>query len=164
MKMPDAIDRRIVRAMQEGLPLVPRPYEELARKVGIDEETFLARLEAMKESGALRRMGAVLQHRRAGFLANALCVWRVPEDRVDAAGAGVSREKAVSHCYTRAVVPDWPYNFYAMIHAKDRAGCEAIADRLERENELGARRTFYSVREWKKATMQYFCEEPTGEP
>ena len=156
--MPDAIDRRIVRAMQGGLPLVKRPYTELARAAGVDEETFLARLRAMKESGALRRMGAVLQHRKAGFLANALCVWSVPEERVDEAGANVSREEAVSHCYTRAVAPGWPYNFYAMVHARDREGCEAIADRLERENRLGAPKTFYSVREWKKATMQYFCE------
>ncbi len=158
--MPDAIDRRIACVMQRGLPLVPRPYEALAREVGIDEETLLARLSAMKVSGALRRMGAVLQHRKAGFVANALCVWSVPEERVDEAGESVSREAAVSHCYTRAVAPGWPYNFYAMIHAKDRAGCEAVADRLERENRLGPRKTFYTVREWKKATMQYFGETP----
>ena len=112
----------------------------------------------MKEAGVLRRVGAVLQHRRAGFSANALCVWSVPEERLDEVGAAVSRETSVSHCYSRETAPDWPYNFYAMIHAKSREVCEELADRISAENGLGGRKTFYSVREWKKAAMRYFCE------
>ena len=112
----------------------------------------------MKEQGTLRRVGAVLQHRRAGFAANALCVWKVPEERLDEVGAFVSRESSVSHCYSRETAPEWPYNFYAMIHAQSREDCEKIADRISAETDLDGRRTFYSVREWKKAAMRYFCE------
>lgn len=151
-------DQRIVRALADGIPFVPRPYAALAEKAGMEEEEFLSRLKKMKEQGTLRRVGAVLQHRRAGFAANALCVWIVPEERLDAVGAAVSREPSVSHCYSRETAPDWPYNFYAMIHAKSREACEKFADRISAANDLGERKTFYSVREWKKAAMRYFCE------
>lgn len=149
-------DRRIVRLLADGLPLVPRPYAALAARAGMTEEALLGRMRALRARGVLRRVGAVLQHRRAGFLANALCVWDVPEERLDAVGAAVSREEAVSHCYTRETAPGWPYNFYAMLHARDRAACGAAAARIARETGLGAPRVFYSVREWKKASMRYF--------
>jgi DNA-binding Lrp family transcriptional regulator len=151
-------DQQIVRALADGIPLVPRPYAALAEKAGMEEEEFLCRLKKLKEKGTLRRVGAVLQHRRAGFSANALCIWGVPEERLDEVGAVVSREPSVSHCYSRETSPDWPYNFYAMIHAHNREDCEKIADRISTENDLGGRKTFYSVREWKKAAMRYFCE------
>ena len=151
-------DRQIVRALADGIPFVPRPYAALADKAGMEEEEFLSRMKNLKERGILRRVGAVLQHRRAGFAANALCVWRVPEERLDEVGAAVSREPSVSHCYSRETVTGWPYNFYAMIHAQNRGACEEIADRISAENDLGERQTFYSVREWKKAAMRYFCE------
>lgn len=152
-------DRRVVCAMADGIPFVPRPYAALAEKAGMEEEEFLSRLKALKVQGILRRIGAVLQHRRAGFAANALCIWNVPEERLDTVGSAVSREPSVSHCYSRESVEGWPFNFYAMIHAQDRASCEKIADRIAAENGLGERQTFYSVREWKKASMRYFCEK-----
>ena len=151
-------DRKIVRALADGIPFVPKPYAVLAEKAEMEEEEFLSRLKKLKTQGILRRVGAVLQHRRAGFEANALCIWMVSENRLDEVGAAVSREPSVSHCYSREPVPDWPYNFYVMVHAQNREMCEEIADRIATENGLGARKTFYSVREWKKAAMRYFCE------
>lgn len=151
-------DQQIVRALADGIPLVPCPYAVLAEKAGMEEAEFLSRLKDMKERGALRRVGAVLQHRRAGFAANALCVWSVPQERLDEVGAAVSRESSVSHCYSREMAPDWPYNFYAMIHAQSKESCEMNADRISKENDLGDRKTFYSLRELKKAAMRYFCE------
>ena len=151
-------DRRVVRAMADGIPIVARPYAILAEKAGLTEEEFLRRLRALKERGILRRVGAVLQHRRAGFSANALCVWQIPEERLDEVGAIASREAAVSHCYSRESLPEWPYNFYVMLHAKSREECEKIADRISRESQMGKGQMFYSVREWKKAAMRYFGE------
>ncbi len=156
--MLEEADRRIVRALADGIPITPRPYAALAREAGMEENELLSRLRKMKQQGALRRVGAVLQHRRAGFSANALCVWQVPEERLDEVGEAVSREAAVSHCYSRETLPEWPYNFYAMLHARSHEECEQTADRISTENRLGERRTFYSVREWKKAAMRYFCE------
>ena len=152
-------DRRIICALADGIPIVSHPYAVLAEKAGMAEDEFLSRLIILKEQGILRRVGAVLQHRKAGFSANALCVWQVAENRLDKVGTAISRETAVSHCYSRELATDWPYNFYVMIHAHDRNACEEIADRIAAENQLGERKTFYSVREWKKAAMRYFCEE-----
>ena len=151
-------DQQIVRVLADGIPFVPRPYAALADKAGMEEEEFLSRMKNLKERGILRRVGAVLQHRRAGFAANALCVWNLPEERLDEIGAAVSKEPSVSHCYSRETAPGWSYNFYAMLHAQSREGCEEIANRISAENDLGERQTFYSVREWKKAAMRYFCE------
>lgn len=151
-------DQRIIRVLADGIPIVSHPYAELASRVGMGEDEFLSRLNKLKDQGVLRRIGAVLQHRKAGYSANAICVWQIPDNRLDEVGAAVSREKAVSHCYSREPAPDWPYNFYVMIHAFDRESCEEIANRITTENRLGERQTFYSVREWKKAAMRYFCE------
>ncbi len=148
-------DWQIVRALADGIPITYRPYAVLAKKAGLGEEEFISRLEELKKQGVLRRVGAVLQHRKAGFAANALCAWIVSEGRLDEVGAVASREEAVSHCYSRAPVEGWPYNFYVMIHAHDRKTCEEIAERITRECDLGERKTFYSVREWKKASMRY---------
>ena len=151
-------DQRIIRVLADGIPIMPHPYADLADKAGLGEDEFLARLKALKAKGILRRVGAVLQHRKAGFSANALCVWRVEEERLDEVGASVSLESSVSHCYSREPTVDWPYNFYVMIHASDRKTCEKIAERIAFDNQLGERKTFYSVREWKKTTMRYFCK------
>lgn len=152
-------DQRIIRVLADGIPIVSHPYALLADKAGMTEEEVLSRLKTLKKQGLLRRVGAVLQHRKAGFSANALCVWYVAESRLDAVGAAISRETAVSHCYSREPATDWPYNFYVMIHARDRNACEEIADRIETENQLGDRKMFYSIREWKKVAMKYFYED-----
>lgn len=156
--MLDETDKAIVRALQNDIPLVARPYAALAEAVGLPEETFLRRLKKLKEDGKLRRIGVVLQHRQAGFTANALCAWSVPAAMVDEIGAAVSREAAVSHCYTRTPAPEFPYNFYVMIHATSREACDAIAERITAEHGLKDRQIFYSVREWKKVSMKYFVE------
>ncbi|MBQ7514858.1 MAG: AsnC family transcriptional regulator [Schwartzia sp.] len=154
--MIDETDRQVIRALQGDIPLVPCPYAALAETIGLSEAEFLDRMRRLKETGCLRRVGAVLQHRRAGFRANALCAWEVPAERVDDVGAAVSKEPAVSHCYDRETAPGWPFNFYAMLHAASHDECESIAARLASENHLAAPRMFYSVKEWKKASMKYY--------
>ena len=157
--MLDETDKAIVRTMQNDIPLVAQPYAAMADALGLSEEEFLQRLKRLKEEGKLRRIGVVLQHRRAGFTANALCVWQVPEAAVDRVGAAVSQEAAVSHCYTRTPVPEFPYNFYAMIHAQSREDCETIANRITAAHDLPKGEIFYSVREWKKISMKYFLDK-----
>lgn len=154
----DVVDRSIVRAMQGDFPLVKEPYREIARTVGISVEELLARLLVLKETGAIRKMGAVLKHRAAGFSANALCVWEVPVERMEEVAREMSKEPAVSHCYDRTTKPGWPYNVYTMIHGRSREACEAVADHLAKQTGITSRKMLYSVKEWKKASMQYFCE------
>jgi len=152
-------EKRVIRALQEEIPLTPEPYKALAKKAGLSIDEFLAIAQSLKAEGKLRRIGAILQHRRAGFMANGLCTWAVPAERLDELGQAISAEPAVSHCYCRKPAAGWPYNFYVMLHARTRSECEALAARLSLKNGLGSYRMLYSVREWKKASMKYFVEE-----
>ena len=119
------LDRRIVLATQGGLPLEPMPYHRIAESLGVSAQTIQERMAAMMRCGKIRRMGIVPNHYRLGFVANGMSVWDVPDDRVRELGRRVAELEFVSHCYRRPRhLPDWPYNLFAMVHAKDRASVE----------------------------------------
>lgn len=121
----DAVDRAIILATQEGLPLVPQPYHAVAEQVGVAPEEVMERLRAMLENGVIRRIGAVPNHYTLGFKANGMTVWDVADERVDEMGERVGQLEFVSHCYQRPRhLPEWPYNFFAMVHGLDRAEVE----------------------------------------
>jgi len=118
---PDAIDRALIRATQAGLPLVAAPYAALGERLGITEREVIARLSAMQAGGVLRRIGAVPNHYALGWRANGMTVWDVDDVAVDALGERVGALPFVSHCYRRPRrLPDWPYNLFAMVHARTR--------------------------------------------
>ena len=121
----DATDRRLVRATQAGLPLVPRPYHAIADDLGLDVEEVKARFQRLLARGAIRRIGAVPNHYALGYEANGMSVWDVADDQVDGLGEQVGRLDFVSHCYRRPRrLPDWPYNLFAMVHGRSRAEVE----------------------------------------
>jgi DNA-binding Lrp family transcriptional regulator len=127
----DEVDRRIVRAAQAGLPLTPRPYHAIAEQLGLTAEIVMARMKAMLENGMIRRVGVVPNHYALGYIANGMTVWDVADDRVDELGAMVGGLPFVSHCYRRPRrPPSWPYNLFAMVHAKNRDQAEAFADQI----------------------------------
>lgn len=156
--MLDAIDKKIIAIMQDDFPIVARPYQQIADTVGISEEELLERLSRYRKLGKIRKMGAVLKHREVGYAANALCAWIVPEDRIQQVGAAMSRQTAVTHCYSRIAPPDWPYNFYTMLHAHTREECKKIVEELAQETNLHEYVMLFSTKEWKKASMRYFGE------
>ncbi len=156
--MIDALDRTIIAAMQDDLPLVPRPYAAVAERLGIGEEELLARLQRYRVGGELRRMGAVLRHREVGYAANALCAWLVPIARLEETAAAMKACAAVTHCYAREPRPGWPYNFYIMLHGHTRGECSRLAAAIAAELGLGEFVMLYSTREWKKTSMRYFGE------
>lgn len=124
----DEVDRRIVRAAQAGLPLTPRPYHAIAEQLGLTAEIVMARMKAMLETGMIRRVGVVPNHYALGYTANGMTVWDVADDRVDELGEAVGGLPFVSHCYRRPRRPPlWPYNLFAMVHAKSRDQAEAFA-------------------------------------
>ncbi len=151
------LDRRIVLATQAGLPLLPRPYDELARRLGAPAELIQQRLRAMLADGRVRRIAAVPNHYRLGYVANGMTVWDVEDERVDELGARIGALDFVSHCYRRPRhPPDWPYNLFAMVHGKDR---EAVAGQIERiAGILGracrAREVLYSTQILKKTGLR----------
>ena len=154
----EEIDKKIVRLLQGEFPLVAEPYKELAVEIGITEEELLARISAMREEKKIRKMGAVLRHREVGFTANSLCVWNVPDARIDEVARCMADHPRVSHCYDRNREADWQYNLYTMIHGYSRAECEDIAEELATATGIDDRRMLYTKREWKKTSMKYFIE------
>ena len=121
----DALDRRLIAATQAGLPLVARPYDAVGADIGCSGDDVRARLQAMLDAGVVRRIGAVPNHYRLGFVANGMTVWDVADDRVDELGAAVGGLPGVSHCYRRPRrLPAWRYNLFAMLHGRSRAEVE----------------------------------------
>ncbi|MGV0974788.1 MAG: Lrp/AsnC family transcriptional regulator [Azonexus sp.] len=117
----DEIDRALIVATQGGLPLVARPYQAIGEQIGIAGDEVVCRLQAMLESGIIRRIGAVPNHYAIGWTANGMTVWDVADERVDELGAGVGALEFVTHCYRRPrALPDWPYNLFAMVHGASR--------------------------------------------
>ncbi|MBL0168166.1 MAG: Lrp/AsnC family transcriptional regulator [Propionivibrio sp.] len=117
----DEIDRCLVMATQNGLPLVSRPYQLLGEQLGISAEEVMLRMKRMLASGVIRRIGAVPNHYAIGYTANGMSVWDVPDDRVDELGARIGELDFVTHCYHRPrQLPAWPYNLFAMAHGSSR--------------------------------------------
>ncbi|MCU0253073.1 MAG: Lrp/AsnC family transcriptional regulator [Acidobacteria bacterium] len=153
----DATDRRLIAATQGGLPLMPAPYAEVARWLGVPEAEVCARLRAMLERGAIRRIALAPNHYALGMVANGMSVWDVADDAAEALGARVGALDFVSHCYLRPrAEPDWPYNLFAMLHGRSRD--EVEAQRGEVAAILGsacrARDILYSTRILKKTGLR----------
>ncbi len=155
--MIDRTDRAIVVATQEGLPLVPRPYDAVAEQVGVSPAEVMERVRRMQDAGVIRRIGAVPNHYALGYRANGMTVWDVPDDRVAEAGRRVGALPFVSHCYHRPRhLPDWPYNLFAMVHARERSEVDGMVDEIARtlgDDDRG-HRVLFSTRILKKTGMR----------
>jgi siroheme decarboxylase len=117
----DAIDCELITALQDGLPLSTRPYEELGIRLNISEQDVIERIAVLQQSGLIKRLGVIVNHRRLGYQANAMVVFDVPDDLVDQIGGHVSRFEFVNLCYRRPRGgSNWPYNLYCMIHGRNR--------------------------------------------
>ncbi|MFP5211775.1 MAG: Lrp/AsnC family transcriptional regulator, partial [Acidobacteriota bacterium] len=149
---------RVVRCIQEDLPLVERPFETWARTLGMGEADLLALIARWLKGGSMRRFAAILNHRQVGFRANGMIVWNCPEERIDELGRTLSSHPEVSHCYFRPSYPDWPYNLYAMVHGKSVEECEKIAGRLGESIGLYDYRIHFSTKEYKKIRLKLFWE------
>jgi len=124
----DQLDRQIISATQDGLPLVPDPYGAIAQQVGISGEQVMRRMKAMLKSGVIRRLGAVPNHYALGLSANGMSVWDIEDDVAVEFGEKIGELEFVSHCYLRPRrLPVWPYNLFAMVHGRTR---DEVADQI----------------------------------
>ena len=156
----DDLDRAVVLATQGNLPIVSEPYAEAAREVGMPVAKLLEHLEGMVERKLLRRVAAILFHRRAGFSANGMGVWKVPQDRVLEIGGRMAGFRGISHCYERPTYADWPYQLFTMAHGRSKEECDAILDAIEAEvGCVQERATLYSSTEFKKVRLLYFTDD-----
>lgn len=153
----DNIDRRIIQETQDGLPLVSRPYHAVAEALGLAPADVIARIQRMRETGVIRRIGAVPNHYRLGFRANGMSVWDVDDTVARVAGADVGALDFVSHCYLRPRhLPAWPYNLFAMVHGRRRDEVEAKVAEIAHLLGTRARRheILYSTRILKKTGLR----------
>ncbi|MBA2528909.1 MAG: Lrp/AsnC family transcriptional regulator [Euzebyales bacterium] len=151
-----AEERGYVLELQEDLTVEPTPFASMAQRLGTSSDAVVKAAEAFIDEGLMRRFAAVLHHRRAGFGANAMSVWSVPERLTDEYGYQLAGYAAVSHCYRRPTYPDWPYALFGMIHATSKQRVEeAVADIRER-TQLDDYRLLYSTKEYKKVRVRYF--------
>jgi len=154
--MIDDLDKKIISQIQGDIPLDPRPFAEMAERIGITEEQFIERVRSLVEDGTIRRFGAILYHKEAGFRSNAMGAWLVPEDRIEEVGKTFAQFKEVTHCYQRLPQKDWKYNLYTMIHGKSDADCRAIAERMSKQVGIQDYILLFSEKEFKKTGMEYF--------
>jgi DNA-binding Lrp family transcriptional regulator len=157
----DEDDITLIRALQGPMEAVARPYDAAAQELGISTEELLDRLGGMVDRKILRRVAAILFHRRAGFSANGMGVWKVPEAEILATGAKMASFRGVSHCYQRPTYEDWPYSVFTMAHGRSKEECDAILDSIAEECGMGPddRATLYSSTEYKKVRLHYFTED-----
>jgi siroheme decarboxylase len=153
------LDIAVIRALQGDMPVVPEPYAPAAAAVGLDQERFLEHLAGMQERGLLRRVAAILYHRRAGFSANGMGVWKVPDGQILEVGKRMASVRGISHCYQRPTYPDWPYSVFTMAHGRSKQECDAILDSIARETGISEHATLYSSTEFKKIRLLYFTDE-----
>jgi len=153
----DIID--YIRVMQDDLELISRPFDSMAKQLGMSVERLFEMADEMKERKIMRRYSAVLHHRRAGFSSNAMIVWKVPEGREQEVGDIMAQHPAVTHCYQRPTYDDWPYSHFTMVHGVSEAECEQFGREIAEATGLDERKLVYSRREYKKTRVRYFVED-----
>src|SRR5947199_3863403 len=161
MDAPELSDLEVaaIRISQEDLLLVERPFAAEAEEIGTDEETLLAMLRSFKERKLMRRFAAVMNHRSAGYKANAMGVWAVPDDQLEEMGPRMAGFAFVSHCYKRPTYDDWPYSVFTMVHGHNARDCEQTIAAVQAETGVDDYALLWSIKEYKKTRVRYFTDE-----
>lgn len=152
-------DLPIIRALQTDIVIEPRPFDRLAQQAGCTAEQLIESGRRLIERRQMRRYAAVLRHRQAGYRANCMVCWQVPDDAVETVGTKMAGFDAVSHCYQRPAYDDWPYNVYTMIHGQSRDDCLTIVQALAEATNIADPAILWSTREFKKTRVRYFTGE-----
>lgn len=151
-------DKRCIRELQKDMEVTERPFLKSAQKLGITEEQLLEKAKYYEEIGVMRRFAAILRHREAGFVANGMIVWKVPDERIEQVGATLGAFPQISHCYQRPTYPDWPYNVFSMVHCKSIGEAEEMAKEIQKQIDVDDYKILFSSREFKKTRVEYFVE------
>jgi DNA-binding Lrp family transcriptional regulator len=152
-------DIDVIRATQGPMAVRSDAYVPAAEKLGVSVEEVLRRLESLRERGGLRRVAAILYHRRAGFSANGMGVWAVPDGEILDTGRRMAAFRGISHCYQRPTYADWPYSVFTMAHGRSKEECDAVLDAIAEQTGIEQRATLYSSTEFKKVRMLYFTDD-----
>jgi len=160
----DMLDRRLMATIENGLPMVLRPFREVAKRLDLTEAEVIARLRRLSALGVVSRFGCVLHHRALGYTANAMAVWNIPDAEVDVVAEKFAQQSGVTLCYRRPRrLPDWPYNLFCMVHAKKRREAYSVIDDLNLVGEtlLVDQAVLFSTRCFKQRGASF--SQRTGE-
>jgi DNA-binding Lrp family transcriptional regulator len=150
------LEKKLIAELQGDLPDSLQPYRVIAKNLGVSEQWVLNKINTWFRDGYIRRIGAILYHRQAGFKSNVMTVWKVPKSKVNQVGKIMASLPEVSHCYERVTRPHWQYNLYVMIHGKTKKDCDRVVNHIARKTGISDYQLLYSTREFKKQSMQYF--------
>jgi DNA-binding Lrp family transcriptional regulator len=150
MQVMDLIDQTLIVEAEKGLLLTAEPFKEIASQIGITPQEVIARLQKLQENGVIRRFGVSLMPNGAGYSANALVAWKVPEDRILEVAEFFSGRQEISHCYERETVAGkWAFNIYTVLHAQERESIEALVKQFSIETALKDYLILYSTKNLK---------------
>ncbi|NLI11874.1 Lrp/AsnC family transcriptional regulator [Pelotomaculum propionicicum] len=149
-------DKQIIRELQNGLPLVSRPFKVIAGKLNMTEEGLIERIRSFIAGGQIRRFGAAVRHQDLGYLYNAMVVWDVSDEKATETGLMMADFEEVTHCYQRPRCLGWPYNLFTMVHGLSREECVRIAEKISKATGEKNYKLLFSTAELKKSSMRYF--------
>jgi len=150
------LHHKIIRLAQYDIDMVSEPFAKIIKEIDTDYDTFFKILVELQEAGIMRRFASILNHRKAGFNANAMVVWDVDEANGEKIGADAAEFSAVSHCYLRPKYDNWPFNLFTMVHGKTTEETNGIIDEMAKEIPNKSHMPLYSSREFKKIRIEYF--------
>lgn len=151
-------DRALIKAVEHGLPVVSRPYAEIAKQLNTSEESVITRLQLLMDSGAIKRYGVVVRHKELGYTANGMVVWNIPDDRVEELGICIGNYACVTLSYRRPRrLPDWPYNLFTMVHGSSREEVTKKIEEIVEQCNLQdiEHTTLFSTRRFKQRGASY---------
>ncbi|MDI6828012.1 MAG: Lrp/AsnC family transcriptional regulator [Armatimonadota bacterium] len=151
--------KKIVRAFENGLPVLKEPFKAMAESIGITEEELILQLRAWKADGTIRRFGALVRHHQAGFQTNAMGVWNVPDTQIENFANVAVQFHEVSHCYQRPRFQGFPFNIYTMIHGREKKDCENVAQAISMKTGVEDYLLLYTTAEFKKSSPLFFLEK-----
>lgn len=155
----DEADKLLIRELQGNISESLTPFTEIAEKMAWQEEKVFERTLELLKNRVIRRFGAVLRHQKAGFTANAMGVWEVPEEKAEEIGKIMASFREVSHCYQRPTLADWPYNLFTMIHARSEEECGEVMVKISQATGIKDYSMLFSLKELKKSSMQYYAHD-----
>ncbi len=147
---------KIITASQYDIEIIKEPFGKIIEDLGISYKLYFDILDELKDAGVMRRFASILNHRKAGFNANAMVVWDIDEKNGEIIGKTAASFSAVSHCYLRPKYPNWRYNLFTMIHGKTKEETNAVIDEIAKEIKSKSYIPLYSTREFKKVRIEYF--------
>lgn len=147
-------DIKLIKHIQDGIPLTKTPYKDIGADLGLPEEEVIERLGRLLENGKIRRLAASIAHRKIGINSNAMCVWKVPQEKVDEAGKIMASFPEVTHCYERPTFDDWEHNVFTMIHGYTDDECENIIRSIREKTGISDYVIIYSEKEFKKVGVR----------